>query len=124
MQGGGFRIHDIGRRWHGLLESGREEMKWRRKLQWNNFDLSNLSIYNHELLNGTLCTGRKGFWLNFWKADHSTSLQYQDAPSICSELLQKELDSETQESLAKSRLNIGEQYLGEYMERHYHRKRS
>ncbi len=54
----------------------------------------------------------------------STSLQYQDGPSICFELLQKELDSETQESLAKSRLNIGEQDIREYMERHYPRKRS
>ncbi len=53
----------------------------------------------------------------------STSLQYQDGPSICFELLQKELDSETQESLAKFRLNVGEQDLREYMERHYPRKR-
>ncbi len=54
----------------------------------------------------------------------STSLQYQDGPSICFELLQKELNSETQESLAKSRLNIGEQNIRDYMERHYQRKRS
>ncbi len=54
----------------------------------------------------------------------STSLQYQDGPSICFELLQKELDIETQESLAKSRLNIGEQDIQQYMERHYQRKRS
>ncbi len=54
----------------------------------------------------------------------STSLQYQDGPSICFEILQKELDSETQESLAKSLLNIGEQDIREYMERHHHRKRS
>ena len=54
----------------------------------------------------------------------STSLQYQDGPSICFELLQKELDSETEESLAKSRLNIGEQDIQEYIERHYRRKRS
>ncbi len=54
----------------------------------------------------------------------STSLQYQDGPSICFELLQKELDSENQESLVKSRLNIGEQDLREYIERHYQRKRS
>ena len=49
----------------------------------------------------------------------STSLQYQDGPSICYEILQKELDSETQESLAKLRLNVGEQDLQEYMTRHY-----
>ncbi len=54
----------------------------------------------------------------------STSLQYQDGPSICFEILQKELGSETQESLAKSRLNIGEQDIREYIERHYQRKRS
>jgi len=54
----------------------------------------------------------------------STSLLYQDGPSLCFEILQKELDSETQESLAKSHLNIGEQDLREYMERHYQRKRS
>ncbi len=54
----------------------------------------------------------------------STSLQYQDGPSICFKLLQKELDSETQESLAKFRLNIGEQDIREYMERHHPRKRS
>ncbi len=53
----------------------------------------------------------------------STSLQYQDGPSICYEILQKELDSETQESLAKFRLNVGEQDLQEYMARHYPRKR-
>ena len=54
----------------------------------------------------------------------STSLQYQDGSSICFELLQKELDSETQESHAKSRLNISEQDIRKYMERHYQRKRS
>ena len=54
----------------------------------------------------------------------STSLQYQDGPSICFEILQKELDSDTQEPPAKSRLNIGEQDIREYMERHYPRKRS
>ncbi len=54
----------------------------------------------------------------------STSLQYQDGPSICFELVQKELDSETQESLAESSLNIGEQDIREYIERHYRRKRS
>ena len=53
----------------------------------------------------------------------STSLQYQDGPSICYEILQKELDSETQELLAKSRLNVGEQDSREYMARHYPRKR-
>jgi len=54
----------------------------------------------------------------------STSLQYQEGPSICFELLQKELDSKTQESLVKSRLNIGEQDIREYVERHYQHKRS
>ena len=54
----------------------------------------------------------------------STSLQYQDGPAICFKLLQKELNSETQESLAKSRLDVGEQDIREYMERHYPRKRS
>ncbi len=53
----------------------------------------------------------------------STSLQYQDGPSICFEILQKELGSETQESLAKFRLKVGEQDLREYMARHYTRKR-
>ncbi len=54
----------------------------------------------------------------------STSLLYQDGPSLCFEILQKVLNSETQESLAKSRLYIGEQDLREYIERHYQRKRS
>ena len=54
----------------------------------------------------------------------STSLQFQDGPSICFELLQKELGGETQETLAKSSLNVGEQDLREYIERHYQRKRS
>ena len=53
----------------------------------------------------------------------STSLQYQDGPLICFEILQKELGSETQESLAEFRLNVGEQDLRKYMERHYPRKR-
>ncbi len=54
----------------------------------------------------------------------STSLLYQDGPSLCFEILQKELDSETQESLVKSHLNIGEKDIREYMERRYQRKRS
>ncbi len=53
----------------------------------------------------------------------STSLQYQDGPSICVEILQKELDSETQESFTKFRLKVGEEDLREYMARHYPRKR-
>jgi len=53
----------------------------------------------------------------------STSLLYQDGPSLCFEILQKKLDSETQESLVKSHLNIGEKDLREYIERRYPRKR-
>ncbi len=42
----------------------------------------------------------------------STSLLYQDGPSLCFEILQKELDSETQESLVKSHLYRRKGYTG------------
>lgn len=59
-----------------------------------------------------------------WEEFRSTSLKFQDGPPICFELLKQELDRVTQESPAKAHLNIGEEDIQEYMERHSkHKKR-
>ncbi len=54
----------------------------------------------------------------------STPLKFQDGPDICFARLKRELDGETQESRAEPNLDIGEQDIEEYLQRHYPRKRS
>ena len=51
-----------------------------------------------------------------------TFLKFQDGPPISFERLKQELDGETQESHAEAHLNIGEQDIQGYLERHYPRK--
>ena len=56
----------------------------------------------------------------------STSLKFQDGPSISLQRLKQELHKEkdTEKSHAEAHLNIGEQDIQEYLERHYPRKHS
>lgn len=57
------------------------------------------------------------------EAFRSTPLKFQDGPDICFARLKRELEGETQESPAELNLDIGEQDIQEYLERHT-RKRS
>ena len=54
----------------------------------------------------------------------STSLKFQDGPNISSERLKQELADETEDSHAKTNMDIGEQDIQSYLERHYPRKGS
>ena len=51
-------------------------------------------------------------------------LKLQDGPGICFARLKQELQGETQEARVEAHLSIGEQYIQEYLERHYPRKPS
>ena len=51
-------------------------------------------------------------------------LRLQDGPGICFARLKQELQGETQEARVEAHLSIGEQYIQEYLERHYPRKPS
>ena len=51
-----------------------------------------------------------------------TLLKFQDGPNICFARLKQELADETEGSHAKPRMNIGEQDIHDYLERHYPRK--
>jgi hypothetical protein len=52
----------------------------------------------------------------------ATRLQFQDGPPISFEMLQREIDGETPESLARAHLSIAETDIHEYLNRHYPRK--
>ncbi len=54
----------------------------------------------------------------------TTPLRFQDGPDICLTRLRRELERETQESHAKLNLQVEEQDVREYVQRHYPRKRS
>ena len=56
----------------------------------------------------------------------STPLKFQDGPSISLQRLKQELhkEKETEKVHAEAHLNIGDQDIQEYLERHYPRKRS
>ena len=49
----------------------------------------------------------------------ATALQFQDGPPISFERLQREIDGETSESLARAHLSIAETDIHDYLERHY-----
>lgn len=54
----------------------------------------------------------------------STPLKFQDGPSISLQRLKQELNRETEKAHAEAHLNIGDQDIQEYLERHYPRKHS
>jgi hypothetical protein len=51
-----------------------------------------------------------------------TLLKYQDGPPISFERLKQEIEGATQDSQARTHLNIAETDIHEYLERHYPRK--
>ena len=75
-----------------------------------------------------LVTGVPGAFRRFTvkvpsEAFRSTSLKFQDGPPLCFELLKQELDRVMQELPVKAHLNIGEEDIQEYLERHSKRKK-
>jgi len=58
------------------------------------------------------------------EAFRSTRLKLHNGPGICFARLKRELDGETPELRAATRLDIGEQDIQEYLERRYPGKRS
>ena len=57
------------------------------------------------------------------EAFRTALFKFQDRPDICFARLKRELDEETQDSYAKPHLNIGEQDIQQYSQRHPRQKR-
>jgi hypothetical protein len=56
------------------------------------------------------------------EAFRSSPLKFQDGPGICFKRLEQELEGETQESRAKTLLEVGKKEILEYVERNYPHK--
>jgi hypothetical protein len=55
-------------------------------------------------------------------AFQSSTLKFQDGPSLCHARLKRELDKETETARAGARLSVGNEDIEEYIEQHYPRK--
>ena len=101
----------------GLQVKGRHNMQV--MIQYDGFTVSRLSrIYNFQV---TDSPSQYRYFsvevsLEFF---HATSLKFQDAPLITRERLEQELEEETDESRAETRMRIGDTDISQYLERHY-----
>ena len=101
----------------GLQVKGRHNMQV--MIQYDGFTVSRLSrIYNFQVADSAshLRQFSVEVSLQFF---HATGLKFQDAPLITRERLEQELEEETDESRAETRMRIADTDILQYLEKHY-----